>query len=130
MIPFLIDTFVRVLVLGSRLEWYEIPDLVTFLATYSCFCLGVMLLVNPNTLPSDPEANATVDLVKVRLLTHSIFFVTLAIAISCFRAVNEALPHLHLYREKGIFVMLVVAISATLSFAQISSTYLSYVNRD
>jgi hypothetical protein len=128
MIPFLIDTIARIFILRNQLEWYEIPDLVTFLATYSCFCLAVMLMVNPHGIATDSEAGLNIELVRVRLLSHSLLFIALAAGISFFRAFDEVAPALHLYKTNAFAVVGVVCASATYSFLKICTTYLSYVN--
>lgn len=87
-------------------------------------------MVNPHGIPTDAEASLTVELVRVRLLSHSLVFITLAAGISFFRAFDEAVPNTHLYKNNGIAVVLIVTVITAYSFSRIWRTYLSYVNRD
>src|ERR1019366_7416469 len=104
LIPFAIDTCARWLILRARVEWFQIPDLVVLLATFSFFCLGLMFGVSPRALPTDPEVNATVELVRQRLLGYAIFAVALAGGISFFRAFDEMYPEHHLYIDNGLYL--------------------------
>jgi hypothetical protein len=90
--------------LRSKIDWFQIPDLVVLLATFAFFCLGVMAAVNPSSLPSDPEAGAMVELVRQRLLAHGIFAVTLAGGISFFRAFDEMYPEHGIYHDNGLYI--------------------------
>ena len=68
LIPFCIDLFARVVFLGGKVPWYQLPDLWTFLVTYAFFCLGLMVSVTPVALPTDLDANVNAELVRQRLL--------------------------------------------------------------
>jgi hypothetical protein len=71
LIPFCIDLFARIVLLGQKLAWYQLPDLWTFLVTYAFFCIGLMISINPRELATDDEANLHVELVRQRLLGYS-----------------------------------------------------------
>jgi hypothetical protein len=129
MIPFLIDTCARAIILGGHVEWYRIPDLVTFLVTYAFFCLGVMFTVNPHALPTDQEARDNVELVRQRLLASSIFAVSLAGGISFFRVFAERYPEHNIYSEYGLVLFVLVAMFSLYSIIRVCGTYMSYVNR-
>jgi hypothetical protein len=92
LVPFVIDLGARTIILWNKVAWYQLPDLWTLLVTYAFFCLGLMLTIRPRTLPTDQEANVIIELVRQRLLGYGIFSLTLAGAISVFRAVNELVP--------------------------------------
>jgi hypothetical protein len=89
MIPFVVDTFARGLLLRHQLEWYQIPDLVTFLVTYAFFCLGVMFTVNSPMIRTDQDVIIQVELVRQRLLGTCLFFITFAGVLSVLRAFDE-----------------------------------------
>src|SRR4051794_33774976 len=102
LIPFFIDLFVRIVFLRSKLPWYQLPDLWTFLVTYAFFCLGLMVSVTPLELPSDVEATTNAELVRQRLLAYAILSVALAGGISFFRALDELFPEHRIYEEHGL----------------------------
>lgn len=129
MIPFVIDTFARAIFLLPATSIYEVPDLVTFLATYAFFSLGVMFQINPHALASDEEATTNVELVRQRLLATAIISVTLAGGVSFFRAIDVAYPALHLYRDRAPLVLGAIALFVLYSAFRIFRTYLTYINR-
>jgi hypothetical protein len=129
LIPFCIDLFARIVLLRDTLEWYQLPDLWTFLVTYAFFCLGLMVSVNAHELATDDDANLHVELVRQRLLGYSIFSVTFAGGISFFRAFAELFPTLHISEKHGLALFLAVAIFAGYTMFHICRTHLSYVNR-
>jgi len=129
MIPFVVDTFARWLILRHQLEWYQIPDLVTFLVTYAFFCLGVMFTVNPPMIPSDQEVITNVELVRQRLLATCIFSITLAGGLSFFRAFDEFAPQQHVYKDNGIILIIAILLFFIHSFWRVCGVYLSYVNK-
>ena len=129
LIPFCIDLFARVIFLRSQLEWYQLPDLWTFLVTYAFFCLGLMVSINPHELPGDDEANLNVELVRQRLLAYSIFAVTFAGGISFFKVFSELYPALHVSQEHGLSLFVVVALFTGYTMYRICVTHSSYLNR-
>ena len=130
LIPFFIDLFARLILLGGKVEWYLIPDLWTFLVTYAFFCLSLMIAVNPRQLQTDDEANVNVELVRQQLLGYAIFAVAFAGGISFFRAFDQLLPEQQIASQHGIWLLLVVVAYTIYTFWRIWTTHLSYVNRD
>jgi hypothetical protein len=129
LVPFLIDLGARLFFLWNKIAWYQLPDLWTLLVTYAFFCIGVMLAIPQPTLSSDKDVDILTELVRQRLLAYGIFSVTLASAISVFRAVNEMLPEQHLAETHGLVLLIVVAVFVAYTFTNIYRTYLSYVSR-
>lgn len=129
LIPFIIDTFARGLLLRNKIDWFQIPDLVTLLVTYAFFCLGLMFTVHPHHIRTDEDAEIKVQLVRQRLLANAIFAVSFAGGISFFRAFDEMHPEHNLYNEHGFALFIVVALFVAYGLIRISRTYLSYVNR-
>jgi hypothetical protein len=129
LIPFAIDLGARLILLWNKVPWYELPDLWTLLITYAFFCIGLMVAIRTPSLPSDQEADVLPELVRQRLLAIGIVSVTLAGAISVFRAMNELLPDQHLYETHGLALFCVVVVFVGCTLFRISSTYLSYVGR-
>ena len=70
MIPFGIDTTARLLMLHNKVELWEIPDLVTFLATVAFFCLGLVFAIEVPALPSDEDLKSNVSLARQELLSY------------------------------------------------------------
>jgi hypothetical protein len=130
MIPFVIDTMARWFLLRHHIEWYLIPDLVTFLVTFAFFCLAVMFAINPRALPGAEELNLTVELVRQRLLANTIFAVTLAGGISFFRIMDDIFPQQHVYKDNALYVLIIVVIFVCYVVFRILTTYLSYINRN
>lgn len=131
MIPLIIDTFARVLLLRDKLHWYEVPDLVTLLVTYAFFCLSLMFNVNVSGLPTDnEEEELRVELVRQKLLGNVILAVSMAGGVSFFRSFNEMLlPNLHIYRDFGQPLFWAVAIVVIVGFFQVKRKYLPHVHR-
>jgi hypothetical protein len=129
LIPFAVDTLARLLFLRAKVDWYQIPDLVTLLATFALFCLGVMFAVNPNSLPGDAAAAHNVELVRRRLLLYSIAAIMLAGLVSCFRAFDERYPDLRIHEENGIYLFGLVMVFVFYISGVIYRRCLSYVNQ-
>jgi hypothetical protein len=130
LIPFCIDLFARVVFLGGRLPWYQLPDLWTFLVTYAFFCLGLMVSITPVELPTDLDASVNAELVRQRLLAYAIVSVAFAGGISFFRAFDELFPEHRIYEEHGLALFIAVFLFASHTMFQICRTHLSYVGRD
>ncbi|GAA0542484.1 hypothetical protein FHS83_000269 [Rhizomicrobium palustre] len=129
LLPFVVDTFARALFLFGKVSWFEIPDLVTWLATYAFFCFGVMFSITPTSLPSDKEKNINTELVRQKLLAIAILSITFAGGISFMRAIAETYPSLKIVEDKsGILLACTIAFCGT-TFYKIHANYIDYVNR-
>jgi hypothetical protein len=127
LIPFFIDLLARVILLHSKLPWYQLPDLCAFLITYAFFFLGLMVAVTPPQLPTDQDATVNIELVRQKLLGYAIFSVTFAGGISFFRAFDELLPEQHIYENHGVTLVIAVLLFALYTMYRVLRTHLSYV---
>lgn len=127
LIPLIIDTFARILMLYDKLKWYIIPDYVTVLITFAFFNIGLMNSVKLSTIPSDNEVNLNIELVKRELLTIAILAIMFAGGVSFYRAVDEAYPDKFIAETHSFIVFLVVISFIIFNSFQIYTKYIKYV---
>ncbi|MFO1249119.1 MAG: hypothetical protein U1E93_13105 [Alphaproteobacteria bacterium] len=127
MIPFGIDTIARGLMLHAKIPFWQIPDLVTFLATLAFFCLGLMFSVETPVLPSDDDLKANTLVARQELLGFAIVAVTLAGGISFLRAASEQFPQTKLYEEHSFSIFVIVLLMSVCGLSRVFRTHLSYV---
>ena len=129
LIPFAVDTVARLFLLGGVVPLYQIPDLVTLLATLAFFSLAVMFVTNPYALPADSDAMLQVELVRQRLLTISVVSIALAGGISFFRLFDQAEPASTLYHRGSSYLFVIVITYVGYCVFRIVRKYMSYIHR-
>lgn len=129
LIPFLVDTIFRVLLLAGHVPWFQVPDLVTLLATYAFYCLGVMANVATPRLRTDDDVKTNTELARQRLLGIAVASICIAVAISVVRAFNELIPDAKILLRTGPWLVAIVLLFVFTTFWRICSTYQSYVAR-
>lgn len=114
------------LILRHIVSWYDIPDLVTLLATFSFFCLALFFSTRTPSVPSDSEFALNIELVKQELLGIAVTSMMFAGGLSFFRAFEERYPDLKLSEEDGLIVFFAVCFFIFYYSVPIRRKYMSY----
>lgn len=109
-------------------SWYEIPDLVTALATFCFFCLGIAYEIDDSYMPSDDERAEHIKCIKQDLLNWSFSSATFAVVISCYRAADESISWVKaLPDNNGIIIFSAVFIYILWKLFLIFRSHITYI---
>ncbi|HET9640859.1 MAG TPA: hypothetical protein VFP12_16820 [Allosphingosinicella sp.] len=124
-VPFLLDLLARVLLLRSKLGWWEIPDLKTLSITSAFFCFLIALDVEEvERIPSDAEYYSPASVMRRRF---SVYGIGTAVIFGLAAAVDAAERSLSISSlSSSLYPALIVTTTTILVIAIIEAIIANY----